>query len=74
MFSDSDVQFETFPIAADAYDWLDAMGFVQDRSVHTRFVHGDGRAAELILPATESGDQETEIKIYLPRRAPGGGA
>lgn len=70
MSAPDDVVFESFELAADAWDWLDANGFMLRLSAkldfpgHLEFDHPDGRWAIMYLPPHEDGDQETELKIF----------
>jgi hypothetical protein len=62
------ITFETFELAADAWDWLDTNGFLQSEANKAlgqlNFEHADGRRAIMYLPQDETGDQETELKIF----------
>ncbi|MFC6281149.1 hypothetical protein [Polaromonas aquatica] len=61
----SDIHWEEFEFAADAWQWLDDNGFRQSMKDHLSFVHADGRTAMLCLPEGETADESTEIKIFL---------
>lgn len=69
-----DPYFEVFPLSADAWDYLEAYGFVQrganelDFPHHLEFDHPEGHWAIMYLPESEQGDQETELKIYPASR------
>jgi predicted RNA binding protein YcfA (HicA-like mRNA interferase family) len=60
--------FKTFELAADAWDWLDAAGFQQRTNAfagpHLEFEHRDGRWVVMFSPESETGPQDTEIKIF----------
>ena len=58
------IKFESFELAADAWDWLDDNGFVQRTSEHREFDHPDGRWAILFPPEEEGSGEETEVKIF----------
>ena len=64
----SDFQFMTFELAADAWDWLDGHGFLQRANrhpgLHLEFQHSDGRWVIMFYPESETGPQETELKIF----------
>ncbi len=64
----NDPIFKSFDLAADAWEWLDASGFLLRAKLHPgphlEFEHHDGRWAVLLSPESESGPQDTELKIY----------